>query len=224
MSHQFLRKTFLSLAFCECCRRLLFSGFYCNQCNIRFHPRCANKVGEFCQQINIDSINPHSTDESKAGLLYSGSGLGYHHQQNVHSSNQTGRRPPRSLNQQDRSNSAPNVCINNVKSLTLEQQRTLAQSSRGSGVGGSQIQRDLIFQAQNNQEHSHSTQASPTNTLKHPKRQRARSADESNKNLLSPRDQKSTDENWVCPNRTSFFIYLLNFFFFFCRIFKQKKF
>lgn len=53
------------------------------------------------------------------------------------------------------------------------------------------------LQAQANQEHSHSTQASPTNTLKHVKRQRARSADESNKNLLSPREQKPTDENWV---------------------------
>lgn len=50
---------------------------------------------------------------------------------------------------------------------------------------------------QSSQEHSHSTQASPTNTLKHTKRQRARSADESNKNLLSPREQKPTDENWV---------------------------
>lgn len=53
------------------------------------------------------------------------------------------------------------------------------------------------FQVQTSQEHSHSTQASPTNTLKHVKRQRARSADESNKNLLSPREQKPTDENWV---------------------------
>lgn len=52
-------------------------------------------------------------------------------------------------------------------------------------------------QTQSSQEHSHSTQASPTNTLKHVKRQRARSADESNKNLLSPREQKPTDENWV---------------------------
>lgn len=45
-------------------------------------------------------------------------------------------------------------------------------------------------------EHSHSTQASPTNTLKHAKRrQRARSADESNK-ILSPRDQIPTGEDW----------------------------
>lgn len=55
----------------------------------------------------------------------------------------------------------------------------------------------FLTQNQSNQEHSHSTQASPTNTLKHVKRQRARSADESNKNLLSPREQKSTEENWV---------------------------
>lgn len=55
----------------------------------------------------------------------------------------------------------------------------------------------LDFQAQSSQEHSHSTQASPTNTIKLVKRQRARSADESNKNLLSPREQKPTDENWV---------------------------
>lgn len=50
---------------------------------------------------------------------------------------------------------------------------------------------------QNYNEHSHSTQASPTNTLKHPKRrQRARSADESNK-ILSPRgDQIASVEDW----------------------------
>lgn len=44
ISHQYIRKTFFSLAFCECCRRLLFTGFYCNQCNFRFHQRCADKV------------------------------------------------------------------------------------------------------------------------------------------------------------------------------------
>lgn len=33
--------------------------------------------------------------------------------------------------------------------------------------------------------------------MKQVKRPRARSADESNKNLLSPREQKPSDENWV---------------------------
>lgn len=49
---------------------------------------------------------------------------------------------------------------------------------------------------QNYGEHSHSTQASPTNTMKHARRrQRARSADESNK-ILSPREQIQTGEDW----------------------------
>lgn len=108
-SRQFIRKTFFSLAFCECCRRLLFTGLYCNQCNFRFHQRCGEKVPPLCHQINMDSYyqqllahNPEST----VGILNPGNaGFGY----------QT--RHPRSLNQQDRSNSAPNVCINNVKSI-----------------------------------------------------------------------------------------------------------
>lgn len=54
-SFQFVRKTFFSLAFCECCRRLLFTGFYCTQCNFRFHQRCADKVPPLCHQIHMDS-------------------------------------------------------------------------------------------------------------------------------------------------------------------------
>lgn len=52
---QFIRKTFFTLAFCECCRRLLFTGLYCNQCNYRFHQRCCKKVPALCNQINMDN-------------------------------------------------------------------------------------------------------------------------------------------------------------------------
>lgn len=55
ISHQFIRKTFFSLAFCECCRRLLFTGFYCNQCNYRFHQRCADKVPPLCSKLQMDT-------------------------------------------------------------------------------------------------------------------------------------------------------------------------
>uniref|UniRef100_A0A336L0X1 non-specific serine/threonine protein kinase n=1 Tax=Culicoides sonorensis TaxID=179676 RepID=A0A336L0X1_CULSO len=172
ISHQFIRKTFFSLAFCECCRRLLFTGFYCNQCNYRFHQRCADKVPPLCSKLHIDTYyqlllaNP----ESQAGIINTGASVfqGRH---------------PRSLNSQDRSNSAPNVCINNVLKPPTASDHKILQSIKP-------------FQTQSNQEHSHSTQASPTNTLKHVKRQRARSADESNKNLLSPRENKQSDENW----------------------------
>lgn len=114
--HQFIRKTFFSLAFCECCRRLLFTGFYCNNCNYRFHQRCADKVPPQCNKLHVDTFYQRllANPESQAGIIHPGL-AGYY-----------GGRHPRSLNSQDRSNSAPNVCINNVlKPLSASEQRTL---------------------------------------------------------------------------------------------------
>ena len=180
ISHQFIRKTFFSLAFCECCRRLLFTGFYCNQCNFRFHQRCADKVPPMCK-IESNTYYQYLLDqnpENCVNILSSGGTLGPLHS----------RSQPRTLNQQDRSNSAPNVCINSVKPLSLsDQQKLQRQYNRG------EVMQYSSSSQMNQQEHSQSTQASPTNTLR-VKRPRARSADESNKNLLSP---KTTDENWV---------------------------
>lgn len=93
-------------------------------------------------------------------------------------------RHPKTLNFENRSNSAPNVCVNSVlKPLVGGDQKILANAK-------------CPVPLQTYCEHSHSTQASPTNTLKHVKRrQRARSADESNK-ILSPREQIQTGEDW----------------------------
>lgn len=86
---------------------------------------------------------------------------------------------PKTLNFENRSNSAPNVALNSVL-------RPI----------GSADQKILVkYPPPLDSQSSHSTQASPTNTLKHVKRrQRARSADES-KILLSPREQIQT-EDW----------------------------
>lgn len=79
ISHQFIRKTFFSLAFCECCRRLLFTGFYCNQCNYRFHQRCADKVPPLCSKLQMDTYYQLllANTDSSTGLFNCGSG-GYH--------------------------------------------------------------------------------------------------------------------------------------------------
>lgn len=69
IAHQFIRKTFFTLAFCECCRRLLFTGLYCNQCNYRFHQRCGKDVPAECNQIHMDSYSGYG----KAGKGGSGS-------------------------------------------------------------------------------------------------------------------------------------------------------
>ena len=88
-SHQFIRKTFFSLAFCECCRRLLFTGFFCNQCNYRFHQRCAGKVPPLCskfqQSTYYQMLLANDTGVYQSGVF---------------------QKHPRSLNPQDRSNSA----------------------------------------------------------------------------------------------------------------------
>lgn len=162
ISHQFIRKTFFSLAFCECCRRLLFTGFYCNQCNYRFHQRCADKVPPLCSKLQMDTYYQLLLSETAGSS-------GFH-------------RHPKTLNFENRSNSAPNVCVNSV--LKGVDQKILANAK-------------CPMPLQPYSEHSHSTQASPTNTLKHAKRrQRARSADESNK-ILSPREQmQSAGEDW----------------------------
>lgn len=183
ISHQFIRKTFFSLAFCECCRRLLFTGFYCNQCNFRFHQRCADKVPPMCK-VDMGSYCQFLLEqENCVNILSSGGTSG--------GAFQARSSQPRTLNQQDRSNSAPNVCINSVnKNMLTDQQKLLRQYNRADAL-------QYSSSSQMNQEHSQSTQASPTNTLKSVKRPRARSADESNKNLLSP---KTADENWVRRN------------------------
>ncbi|XP_049887939.1 raf homolog serine/threonine-protein kinase Raf isoform X3 [Pectinophora gossypiella] len=203
ISHQFTRKTFFTLAFCECCRRLLFNGFYCSQCNFKFHQRCADKVPPICHQVRMTDTyyaallaqNP----ETQAILHYPH--FGFHH---LISTDHSKQQHPRSLNQQDRSNSAPNVCINMVqRPMTLaEHQRkynnqcTNSPQSTNYLTSGRQNKDDKSSKDNSDQQHSQSTQvglASPTGTLR-PRRARARSADESWKNALSPRESY---DDWV---------------------------
>ncbi|XP_057313678.1 serine/threonine-protein kinase A-Raf-like isoform X2 [Hydractinia symbiolongicarpus] len=48
LSHNFVRKTFFTLAFCDACRKLLFQGFRCTTCGYRFHQKCG--APSLCQQ------------------------------------------------------------------------------------------------------------------------------------------------------------------------------
>lgn len=57
ISHNFARKTFFTLAFCECCQRLLFHGFRCQTCGFRFHQRCAAGVPPLCNPLRVHSSN-----------------------------------------------------------------------------------------------------------------------------------------------------------------------
>lgn len=202
ISHQFTRKTFFTLAFCECCRRLLFNGFYCSQCNFKFHQRCADKVPSMCHQVRMADTyykallaqNP----ERQAGILHFPPHFGYHHIMNRNDQNK--QQHPRSLNQQDRSNSAPNVCINMVQQpMTLGEhqwkynnQHCNNSPQSSNYLTSSRSNKDDKDKGGDHQQ-SQSTQASPTGTMR-PGRARARSADESWKHSLSPRESY---DDWV---------------------------
>ncbi|KAI4486407.1 hypothetical protein M0804_005777 [Polistes exclamans] len=120
ISHNFVRKTFFSLAFCECCRKLLFQGFYCRTCNYRFHQRCAGSVPALCHQARMQdayyqALLAHNP-EREAGILQLPSGYGLSRSMSPSLAPSRNQRHPRSLGQQDRSSSAPNVCFNMVRS------------------------------------------------------------------------------------------------------------
>ncbi|CAG9863983.1 unnamed protein product [Phyllotreta striolata] len=182
ISHNFVRKTYFSLVFCECCRRLLFQGFCCRTCGFKFHQRCAGSVPPLCHLAHATDdyfkyllAYPEDSDSS-AGILHTGQAeLEQPAKQNRHSG---------TLGHHDRSSSAPNVCLNNVKNSGDEYPKSLALSS-------------FLYSRANEGEsspHCKSTQASPTGSLQ-PRRPRARSADES-KPLLAPRE---SIEDWEIP-------------------------
>lgn len=188
ISHNFVRKTFFSLVFCECCRRLLFQGFYCRTCGYRFHQRCANGVPALCQQVRmIDTyyqmllaLNP----EKSAGILQMPQGYGM-------SSRPTTRRHPRALGHGERSSSAPNVCFNVVnvggaEAYSLDEPVSLCSVN------------PVIASNRLPHSHSQSAQASPTNALR-PWRPRARSADESANKKISKDGPRESIEDWEIP-------------------------
>ncbi|CAB3991845.1 serine threonine- kinase A-Raf-like, partial [Paramuricea clavata] len=56
ISHNFIRKTFFTLAFCDACRKLLFQGFRCQICGYRFHQRCAANVPFICLAVQQEKV------------------------------------------------------------------------------------------------------------------------------------------------------------------------
>ncbi|XP_076654722.1 serine/threonine kinase raf oncogene [Halictus rubicundus] len=198
ISHNFVRKTFFTLSFCDSCKKMIFQGFYCRTCNYRFHQRCTGGVPALCHQVRMQdayykALLAHNLD-STAGILQLPRDYGLSRSVSPSLTPSRTQRHPRSLGQQDRSSSAPNVCFNMVKpsgdSTNLDEYSR--SQSLGRPVG---IIQSAVSPGSSPTKHSQSTQASPTSTLR-PKRPRARSADESSKNLLGPRE---SIEDWEIP-------------------------
>ncbi|XP_035210323.1 serine/threonine-protein kinase A-Raf-like [Stegodyphus dumicola] len=208
ISHNFVRKTFFTLAFCECCRKLLFHGFRCQTCGYRFHQRCANGVPTLCQPLRVEnnyyryllavnsggSQQPHESSTLPNQYFYP--------QAPVPSPPQAvPRAHPPPLGQRERSTSAPNVCYNmvNQTDLSLEEfsSRLRAQASQGGATLGYCQSAATVANCSpsSSPTRTQSAQGSPTNSHK-PWRPRARSADESTRKIRAPRE---SIEDWEIP-------------------------
>jgi len=135
ISHNFVRKTFFSLAFCECCRKLLFQGFFCRTCGFKFHQKCAARVPKLCQQVRMQKIlvekmlaGEPSAPESMVGIIMPGltqqtegglslsnhyhTGPGFVFPPRMRGAGHSGgaAAPQGGISSRDRSSSAPNVC------------------------------------------------------------------------------------------------------------------
>ncbi|XP_038237761.1 serine/threonine-protein kinase A-Raf [Dermochelys coriacea] len=51
--HNFVRKTFFSLAFCDFCLKFLFHGFRCQTCGYKFHQQCSSRVPTICVDLGV---------------------------------------------------------------------------------------------------------------------------------------------------------------------------
>ncbi|XP_062873529.1 serine/threonine-protein kinase A-Raf [Trichomycterus rosablanca] len=52
--HNFVRKTFFKLAYCDFCHKFLFNGFRCQTCGYKFHQHCSSKVPTVC--VDMDNM------------------------------------------------------------------------------------------------------------------------------------------------------------------------
>uniref|UniRef100_A0A673IV20 RAF proto-oncogene serine/threonine-protein kinase n=1 Tax=Sinocyclocheilus rhinocerous TaxID=307959 RepID=A0A673IV20_9TELE len=94
-THNFVRKTFLKLAFCDICQKFLLNGFRCQTCGYKFHEHCSTKVPTMCVDwTNIRQLLSVHSDSNPGVFSFSSA------------------YPPSgaALTQRLRSTSTPNVC------------------------------------------------------------------------------------------------------------------
>ncbi|MEQ2161261.1 Rik1-associated factor 1 [Goodea atripinnis] len=124
-THNFVRKTYLKLAFCDICQKFLLNGFRCQTCGYKFHEHCSTKVPTMCvdwsniRQLlrfcptpgesvfpSLPQLTSRRMRESLTRVPSSG-----HRNSIPHAFNYTTSYPPTGggLSQRQRSTSTPNV-------------------------------------------------------------------------------------------------------------------
>lgn len=154
-THNFARKTFLKLAFCDICQKFLLNGFRCQTCGYKFHEHCSTKVPTMCVDWSnirqllfphsnigesgisaLPPLTPRRMRESVSRIPNSQHRYSTPHAFTFSATNPS---PEGSLSQRQRSTSTPNVhMVSTVDNRIIEDAiRSHSESASPSAISGS---------------------------------------------------------------------------------------
>uniref|UniRef100_A0A3B4XFA7 RAF proto-oncogene serine/threonine-protein kinase n=1 Tax=Seriola lalandi dorsalis TaxID=1841481 RepID=A0A3B4XFA7_SERLL len=196
-THNFVRKTYLKLAFCDICQKFLLNGFRCQTCGYKFHEHCSTKVPTMCVdwsnirqlllcptpgESGAPSLPPLTSRRMRESLTRFPSSA--HRYSTPHAFNYTTPYPPTGggLSQRQRSTSTPNV---HMVSTTLPVDSSVIEVTThhtGPLAGSSPSQSPTGW--------SQSKAPAPA------QRERAPSFNTHEKNKIRPRDKRDSSYYW----------------------------
>ncbi|KAF3697081.1 RAF proto-oncogene serine/threonine-protein kinase [Channa argus] len=197
-THNFVRKTYLKLAFCDICQKFLLNGFRCQTCGYKFHEHCSTKVPTMCvdwsniRQLllcptpgegSAPSLPPLMSRRMRESLTRFPSSA--HRYSTPHAFNYTTAYPPTGggLSQRQRSTSTPNV---HIVSTTLPVDSSVIEDAmRNHDSAGSSPNQSPTDWSQ-----SQSKAPAPA------QRERAPSSSAQEKNKIRPRDKRDSSYYW----------------------------
>ncbi|KAG7323847.1 hypothetical protein KOW79_013549 [Hemibagrus wyckioides] len=199
-THNFVRKTFLKLAYCDMCQKFLLNGFRCQTCGYKFHEHCSTKVPIMCVdwsnirqlllfltpgESGAPSLPPITSRRMRESMSRMSSSSA-HRYSSPQAINDSTVYPPAggALSQRQRSTSTPNV---HMVSTSLPVDSSLIEDAirHGHGYGSA----------------GSSPNQSPTgwNQSKTPppaQKERASSFSSQEKNKIRPRDKRDSSYYW----------------------------
>uniref|UniRef100_A0A3Q1K011 RAF proto-oncogene serine/threonine-protein kinase n=1 Tax=Anabas testudineus TaxID=64144 RepID=A0A3Q1K011_ANATE len=195
-THNFVRKTYLKLAFCDICQKFLLNGFRCQTCGYKFHEHCSTKVPTMCvdwsniRQLllcptpgegSAPSLPPLTSRRMRESLTRFPSSA--HRYSTPHAFNYSTAYPPTGggLSQRQRSTSTPNV---HMVSTTLPVDSSMIEVTTHHMAGSSPNQSPTGW--------SQSQSKAPAPA----QRERAPSFNAQEKNKIRPRDKRDSSYYW----------------------------
>uniref|UniRef100_A0A8C8BKM1 non-specific serine/threonine protein kinase n=1 Tax=Otus sunia TaxID=257818 RepID=A0A8C8BKM1_9STRI len=221
-THNFVRKTFFTLAFCDFCRKLLFQGFRCQTCGYKFHQRCSTEVPLMC--VNYDQLDllfvskffehhPIPQEEASLGETTPASGS----YPSVPPSDSVGPpilpspSPSKSIpipqplrpadedhrnqfGQRDRSSSAPNVHINTIEPVNIDD-LIRDQGLRGEGGSTAGLSATPPASLPGSLTNVKALQKSPG-----PQRERKSSSSSEDRSRMKTLGRRDSSDDWEIPD------------------------